>query len=339
MKTFSTLIFFCCFLSSQSQFICGTSKVVDADGNIYNTVQIGSRCWMKENMRAIHYANGQVVGVPIHTPTTAGIIICQPGNLQLSLSLIRVESVLVNTYDLAGKLVNHTILSGHKGDNVIDCSISPGGVFLVEVICGENKVTFHAIGADKSSTSVTLRDITAGPRMKSDYIVLNATSRYAFDYNNDPALGLQYGKLYTPMSALNTNQYTGIIQGICPTGWHVPTDTEWIDLEIFCGMWPSTAQNMFQFRGAIAKSLMTTGPEWSLADGTDDYGFSAKGSGYYGEELTGFTFSTLTDQCIWWTYDSNHGLMNRLFNEAEPGVYRSVTWPEYAASIRCIKDQ
>lgn len=58
MKTFNILIFFCCFLSAQSQFICGTSTVNDVDGNIYNTVQIGSRCWTKENMRAIHYANG-----------------------------------------------------------------------------------------------------------------------------------------------------------------------------------------------------------------------------------------------------------------------------------------
>ena len=32
-------------------FICGTSTVSDHEGNVYNTVQIGTQCWTKENMR------------------------------------------------------------------------------------------------------------------------------------------------------------------------------------------------------------------------------------------------------------------------------------------------
>jgi uncharacterized protein (TIGR02145 family) len=32
-------------------FTCGTSNVTDADGNIYNTLRIGSQCWMKQNLR------------------------------------------------------------------------------------------------------------------------------------------------------------------------------------------------------------------------------------------------------------------------------------------------
>jgi uncharacterized protein (TIGR02145 family) len=33
-------------------FTCGTSKMVDADGNEYETVQIGQQCWTKSNLRA-----------------------------------------------------------------------------------------------------------------------------------------------------------------------------------------------------------------------------------------------------------------------------------------------
>lgn len=36
----------------------GTHTVTDYDGNVYNTVQIGNQCWMKENMRATHYSDG-----------------------------------------------------------------------------------------------------------------------------------------------------------------------------------------------------------------------------------------------------------------------------------------
>ena len=32
--------------------------VTDYDGNVYNTVQIGNQCWMKEDLRTTHYANG-----------------------------------------------------------------------------------------------------------------------------------------------------------------------------------------------------------------------------------------------------------------------------------------
>lgn len=44
--------------SVQFDFVCGDSLVVDYDGNTYPTVQLGSQCWMAENLRTSHYANG-----------------------------------------------------------------------------------------------------------------------------------------------------------------------------------------------------------------------------------------------------------------------------------------
>jgi uncharacterized protein (TIGR02145 family) len=36
----------------------GTQTVTDIDGNVYNTVLIGSMCWMKENLKTTMYSNG-----------------------------------------------------------------------------------------------------------------------------------------------------------------------------------------------------------------------------------------------------------------------------------------
>ena len=38
---------------------CGT--VTDYDGNVYSTVVIGNQCWMKENLRTTHYADGMAI--------------------------------------------------------------------------------------------------------------------------------------------------------------------------------------------------------------------------------------------------------------------------------------
>ncbi|MBQ3749796.1 MAG: hypothetical protein II865_00620 [Bacteroidales bacterium] len=44
--------------NNDATFVCGTSKLYDIDGNAYNTVKIGNYCWMKENLRTTHYADG-----------------------------------------------------------------------------------------------------------------------------------------------------------------------------------------------------------------------------------------------------------------------------------------
>ena len=39
----------------------GTPTVKDFDGNEYNTVQIGTQCWTKENLRVTTYRNGDII--------------------------------------------------------------------------------------------------------------------------------------------------------------------------------------------------------------------------------------------------------------------------------------
>ncbi|MCQ2286658.1 MAG: T9SS type A sorting domain-containing protein [Bacteroidales bacterium] len=61
-------------LSTEEALPCpGTPTVTDVNGNTYQTVKIGSQCWMAENLRATNYANGtQIVYGGTNTSTGTG---------------------------------------------------------------------------------------------------------------------------------------------------------------------------------------------------------------------------------------------------------------------------
>jgi len=62
-----------CWKKFDGQPCPGTPTVTDYDGHTYNTVRIGKQCWMKENLRTKHYANGTEISFSdLDTSTTIG---------------------------------------------------------------------------------------------------------------------------------------------------------------------------------------------------------------------------------------------------------------------------
>lgn len=49
---------------------CGGNTVMDYDGNAYRTIPIGSQCWMRDNLRTTHFADGTAIALGYTTSYT-----------------------------------------------------------------------------------------------------------------------------------------------------------------------------------------------------------------------------------------------------------------------------
>ena len=219
----------------------GIPTVTDYDGNTYNTVQIGNQCWMRENLRTTHYADGT------------------------------------------------------------------------------------AIPAGGSNTS--------------------STAPYYYDYSTH-SLPLEVrGYLYNWPAAMHGASSSSAnpsgVQGICPAGWHLPSDVEWAQLEDYVGSQP--LYTCGGFSGARAKALASeTG--WNSSTSTcavgndptsnNASGFSVVPAGcWYG----GFDYAG-TYAYFWSSTKYGGGAWPRYLYYTDAGVYRDPYYRTAGFSVRCLRD-
>lgn len=217
----------------------GTPTVTDDEGNVYNTVLIGSQCWMAENLN---------IGTTIYSTT-------------------------------GGKL---------QTDNSI-----------IEKYC----------------------------------------------YNNILSNCLIYGGLYEwdEMMQYNPsdNQLIGTTQGICPEGWHLPTDEEWKSLERYLGMSHFEASNT-GYRGTTeGGKLKESGhTHWSPPNegATNESGFTSLPGGY--RDYVDGSFGQMNTSARFWTateYNDTEG-WRRAMTHDHSSVWRAEHNKNYGRSVRCVKD-
>lgn len=218
--------------------------VTDYDGNSYNTVQIGSQCWMKQNLRTTHYADGTSIPFSTSISQTAAYR-CNPNN----------SAGNVNTY---GFLYNG--VAAMKGTN---------------------------------------------------------TS------NNNPSG----------------------IRGVCPTGWHMPSHAEWLQLTDYVSSVP--AYLCGNATSNIAKALASTAG-WTSSPNTcqvgnqtssnNSTGFTAVPAGAYYGPSVGYDF--FNQAGIYWstTYNSptSRFMIMIAYSLSSPYYYNMEI--EAFQSVRCLRD-
>ena len=222
----------------------GTATLTDIEGNVYNTVQIGGQCWMKENLRTTKYADGTAISV------------------------------------------------GNTGSSITAYWYSPNN-----------------------------------------------------DYSNRAVYGLLYNRAAVMRNSSSSESNPSGVQGICPTGWHVPSEAEWKQLVDYVGN--QSEYVCGSVNTYIAKALAATIGWYSSGGGCDignnlvgnnATGFSALPAGYYGNGYYNF------GKCAWFWSATEHD------NEYYPGGYRSLHHNradlgsggiiEYGSiSVRCLRDK
>ena len=170
---------------------------------------------------------------------------------------------------------------------------------------------------------------------------LNNGTIEKYCYHNSTANCDIYGGLY---QWDETMQYviTEGTQGICPPGWHIPTDTEWQTLEMHLGMTQAEAGNTTGWRGTHNEGgkLKETGTtHWNSPNtgATNSSGFTALPGGY---RYFGGSFNYLGANGFWWSSSEysgtsawyrylgyNYDLVSRRYYDKSLGY-----------SVRCLKD-
>ncbi|MBN2806402.1 MAG: hypothetical protein JXR22_07065 [Prolixibacteraceae bacterium] len=134
-----------------------------------------------------------------------------------------------------------------------------------------------------------------------------------------------YGVLYNWTAAMHA----------CPSGWALPTDEEWKQLEMYIGMSLNEADGE-KFRGTDeGKKLKSTSGWRDNGNGTDEYGFSGLAGGYRNDE----GFKGIGEYGDWWSapeFDSNTAFYRNLNYNTEK-IHRDNFMKYNGFSVRCIK--
>jgi uncharacterized protein (TIGR02145 family) len=159
--------------------------------------------------------------------------------------------------------------------------------------------------------------------------VWQAASYGAQSVFNNSLVYISYGRLYN-WFAVNDNR------GLCPAGWRVPSDEDWMSLEMALGMTSSQA-NSWGYRGTLQGVELKSSPSDVLPwNGSNTTGFGGLPGGY---RSTNGLFYNHGYYGYWWSTSTNGNLaIDRSLGTVYSNVDRDDVNRKNGFSVRCIRN-
>jgi len=165
-------------------------------------------------------------------------------------------------------------------------------------------------------------------------------------YNNDPANCEKYGRLYGWSMAMGLPSKCNNIkstddedcainiphQGICPAGWHIPSDAEWTALADYVN-----TNTKLKATSGWTSGELTYGGGIVSGNGTDNFGFAALPGGTYSGSRG---FEVAGDEGYWWTATEYYAgtAYYRTMYWGNDGVKSGSGYKTFLQSVRCLQD-
>lgn len=272
-----------------------------------------------------HLGNVNAIG-----PFASGAVSANQNGLHKSTSnqyLLRISRTDIETWELQNlQITGNTDLDVTVLRTVTDID---GNVYLTVKI-GDQWWMAENLKVTHYRNSEPIPNVTGN----SAWAALS-TGAYCY-YNNNSSNAAVYGALYN-WYAVNDSR------NIAPAGWHVPTDAEWKQLEMYLGMsQPEADQNEWRGTDEGGKLKETGTSYWESPNtgATNESGFTARpGGGRVGDG----SFGSMGYNALYWSateneYDTSEAWV-RMLDYLDSGVYRHGGYYKWDGwSVRLLRD-
>jgi len=165
---------------------------------------------------------------------------------------------------------------------------------------------------------------------------------YCFHEFNSTDFAKPWGAYYTWAAAMNgeagDNHNPGIIQGVCPEGFHLPSDKDWQELEAFLGMDNSDLEREGYNRGENLGLLLMSIDKWiKIGGGNNKTGFTAYPAGIVNTDGNNGYFHSSAE---FWssTLKENNMIFVRSILYHPASIDRVGRSAQHGVPVRCIKN-
>lgn len=159
---------------------------------------------------------------------------------------------------------------------------------------------------------------------------LNYSTPGSYSYDNSGENASIYARLYGWNTAITA----------CPTGWHLPSDLEWRQLEVFLGM--NAGTSLLEWyrglnEGGMLKDEGTLYWQSPNTGATNITGFTARPGGY---RTPGGVFGGINTHAGFWTSNGNTSgkAIYRALHKDKSQIGRDWYDKGYGFSVRCVKN-